>query len=80
MGHCLGIGDRIAAADKLHPIGLIGDLSDIRALDGHQMKQAGDPLALGTGPAGAEDRPLPAEDLGLNEKIAERRMQRIRGR
>jgi hypothetical protein len=44
------------------------------------MKHPGSVLSLGAGPARAENRPLPAEDLGLNKEIAERRMQRIRGR
>src|SRR3989304_6145790 len=44
------------------------------------MKHPGSVLALGAGPARAENRPLPAEDLGLNKEIAERRMQRVRRR
>src|SRR4030042_7192841 len=33
-----------------------------------------------TGPAGAENCPLRADDLGLNEQITEGRMKRVRGR
>jgi len=34
----------------------------------------------GAGSASADNRSLPAEDLGLNEQIAKGRMQRVRGR
>ena len=58
----------------------IGDVSDLRPMHGHQMKHPGRLLVEGAGPARAEDRLLLADDLGLHEQIAERRMQRIRGR
>ena len=74
------VGDRTATADEPQAVGLIRDFSDVRAVHGHQMKHPGGVLALGARPARAENRPLPAENLGLNKEIAERRMQRIRGR
>ncbi len=74
------VGDRISAADEPQTVGLIRAFSNVRAVHGHQMKHPGSVLALGAGPARAENRPLPAEDLGLNKEIAERRMQCIRGR
>ena len=47
---------------------------------GHQVKHPRRRLAEGAGAAGAEDRLPLANDLGLDEKIPERRMQRVRGR
>jgi hypothetical protein len=44
------------------------------------MQHPGRLLALGAGSSRAEDRSLPAMDLGLHEEIAERRMQRVRAR
>ena len=73
------IGDGVSAADELHAIGLIGDFSDLRPMHGHQVKHPGRLLALGAGPASAEDCPLPADDLGLHKEIAERRMQCVGG-
>jgi hypothetical protein len=78
--HRLLAGNRISAVDEPQAVGLIRDFSDVRAVHGHQMKHPGSVLALGAGPARAENRPLPSEDLGLNNEIAERRMQRIRRR
>jgi hypothetical protein len=49
-------------------------------VDGHQVKHPGGVLAERARPASAEDRPLLADDLGLNKEIAERRMQRVRDR
>jgi hypothetical protein len=47
---------------------------------GHQMKHPGRVLTEGAGPASAENRPLLADDLGLNKEVTERRMQGVRGR
>ncbi len=74
------IGDRVFAADELHAVGLIGNFSDVGPMHGHQMKHPWRLLTLRAGPASAENRPLRAEDLGLNKEIAERRMQGVRGR
>ena len=78
--HRLRIGDRVPAADEPHAVGLIGDFSDVRPVHGHQVKHPRRLLVEGAGPAGAEDRLPLADDLGLNKEIAERRMQRVRGR
>ena len=78
--HRLRIGDGVASADELHPVGFIGDFSDFRPVHGHQVEHPGRLLALGAGPARAEDRPLLPDDFGLHKKIAERRMQGVRGR
>ena len=80
IAHRLRIGDRVSAADEPHAVGLIGNFSDVRPVHGHQVKHPWRLLVEGAGPAGAENRLPLAEDLGLNEKIAERRMQRVRGR
>ncbi len=49
-------------------------------MHGHQVKHPGHGFAEGAGPAGAEDRLALGEDLRLNKEVAERRMQRVRGR
>jgi len=49
-------------------------------MHGHQVKHPWGGFAEGAGPASAENRPLLAEDLGLNKEIAEGRMQGVRGR
>ena len=46
-------------------------------MNGHQMQHPGRLLTLGARPAGAEDGPLFREDLGLDEEIAEGRMQGV---
>ena len=46
----------------------------------HHVRHIGRLLALGAGPASAEDRSLLAQDLGLHKEIAECRMQCVRGR
>ena len=49
-------------------------------MHGHEMTHPWRVLVEGAGPARAEDRLPLANDLGLNKEIAERRMQRVRGR
>ena len=78
--HRLRIGDGVAAADEPHAVGLIGNLFDLRAMHGHQVKHPGGVFVEGAGPASAENRPVLVDDLGLNKEIAERRMQCVRGR
>ena len=63
-----------------HTIGFIGDGSDLSPTDDHQVHHPGCPLIFGPGPASAENRALPAYDLGLYKEIAERRVQLVRGR
>ena len=46
----------------------------------HEMKHPWRMFVEGAGPARAEDRLPFADDLGLHEEIAERRMQRVGGR
>ena len=48
-------------------------------MHGHQVKHPGRLLALGAGPASAQDCLLSPDDLGLNKEIAERRMQCVGG-
>ncbi len=49
-------------------------------MHGHEVTHPWRLLVEGAGPARAEDRLPLANDLGLNKEIAERRMQRVRGR
>jgi hypothetical protein len=49
-------------------------------MNGHQVKHPRRLLAVGTGPASAEDRLPLVDNFCLNKKIAESRMQRIRNR
>ena len=48
-------------------------------MHGHQVEHPRRRLAGGAGPAGAEDRLPLTNDLGLDEEVPERRMQRVRG-
>jgi hypothetical protein len=48
-------------------------------MHGHQVKHPGCLLIDGTGPPGAENRPLLPDDFGLDKKIAEGRMERVPG-
>ena len=68
------------AAQPAQAVSLIGNVSDVRTVHGHQMKHPWRVLVEGAGPASAEKRPLLADDLGLNKEITERRMQLVRGR
>ena len=75
-----GSGDRVSAADELHAVRLIGDLAPIRAVHGHEVKHPRRLLGERARPARAKDSVPLRDDLGLNKKVAERRMQRVRGR
>ena len=75
--HGLRIGHGIGPADEFHAVGLVGDVPGLGPVHGHHVQHPGGLLALGAGPAGAEDGPLPGQYLGLHEEVAERRMQLI---
>ena len=77
--HRLRIGDGVAAADELHAVGLVGDFSDLRPVHGHQVKHPGRLLARERGRRVQRIARCCADDLGLHEEIAERRMQCVRG-
>ena len=79
-GHRLWVGNGVSAADEPQAIGLIGNFAGFRPVDGHQMKHPRRVLVVGAGAAGAEDRLPLIDDLRLDKKIAERRMQRVCGR
>ena len=80
IAHRLRIGNGVAAPDETHAVGFVGDIGDLRAVHGHQMQQPGRRLVPGARPPGAEDRLARSDDLGLDEEVAEGRMQRVRDR
>ena len=80
VAHRQRSGSASCAADEPQAIRLVGHLADVGTVHRHQVQHPGRLLAEGAGPARAQDRaPLP-QDFGLHEKIAEGRMQRVRGR
>ena len=76
----LRIGDGVSSPDEPHAVRLIGDSTGIRPVDRHQVKHPWSLLVAGAGPAGAEDRLAVADDLGLNKKVAEGRVQGVGSR
>ncbi len=76
--HRLRIGHGVAAADEPLAIGLIGDLLDVRPVHGHQVKHPRGRLVERSGAGDCRGSPAAPDDLGLNEEIAERGMERVR--
>jgi hypothetical protein len=67
------------AADEPQAIGLEGRLIDVGAVYRHQVKHPGRLLVDRARPAGAQDGAPLAQDLGLDEEIAEGRVQGFGG-
>src|SRR5204863_8384967 len=79
IGHCERRGDRTATADETHTVGLERDLRGIGSMHAHQMKHPRRLLFDGACTTRAENRLSFPDDLGLHDKIAERRMEGVRG-
>src|SRR5512135_800375 len=75
--HRLRISGGVSPAYELQAVGLIGYLLNVAGRDAHQVEHPWRRLVKRARPASAKDRPLPADNLGLNKEIAERRMQRV---
>ncbi len=78
--HRLRIGYAVSAADETHAIGLVRNAANVGSMDGHQVKHPRHLLVGGLGPASTEDGVSGVDDLCLNKKIAECRMQGVGGR
>ena len=72
---------RPPAAEEAQPIGLVREgAAGGRAVRRHEVEHPGRRLAARTRAPRAEDGALVGDDLGLDEEVAERRVQRVGGR
>ncbi len=78
--HRDGFRHASAAPDESPAVGLARNLAGLCAVRGHQMEHPRHLLLEGARPTGAKNGASPRDDLGLDEQVAECRMQRVRGR
>ena len=76
--HRRRIGEAAAPTDKLGAVRFAGNFALTLALDLHQVQQPRRFFLLGTGAARAKQGGRFLREFGLHEKIAERRMRRVR--
>ena len=75
----LRVAHAVAAADETRPVGFVGHLRGLRAVQRHQMQHPGRRFLARARPARAQDGLPGVHDLGLHEQVAERRVQGVRG-
>ena len=77
--HRRRIDGRSAAADERGSIRLVGDRTGALALNRDQVEGPGRPLLARARPARPQDRVALADQLGLDEEVAEHRVRGVRG-
>ena len=81
LAHRARVGGRPPAAEEAQPVGLVREgAAGRRAVRRHEMEHPGRRLAARARAPRAEDGALVRDDLGLDEEVAERRVQRVGGR
>jgi hypothetical protein len=73
-------GGAAGAADEAQAVGLVGHCSDIDTVRDHQVEHPGSRLAQRTRSARAQDGTPLGQNLGLDKKVAEGRVQFVGGR